>query len=286
MKLRLAPIAAALLCTVGLHATPALADAGSLRAKYNELRDELRNNNYGRAMHIDSTEGNNTLQGDVYAVLDHPFSKVSQALKEPSQWCDVMILPFNTKYCHATSPTTVQVRIGRKYDQPVEQAYRLDFNYQNVAATGDFLETRLNAPKGPVGTSNYRINLEAIPIEGGKTFMHMTYSYGYGTLGKMAMQGYLSTAGASKVGFSQEKDPATGGMKPVGGVRGAVERNAMRYYLAIDSYLNNVDSPEKRINAWFSATERYAKQLHEMDRATYVNMKRTEVERQQTALAN
>ena len=98
-----------------------------------------------------------------------------------------------------------------------------------------------------------------------------------------ALVGGQWVAGASRFDVN---DPATGGMKPVGGVRGAVERNAMRYYLAIDAYLNNLDAADKRINAWFSATERYAKQLHEMDRATYVNMKRTEVERQQTALAN
>jgi hypothetical protein len=270
---------AACLCIAGFHAAPAFADAGSLRAKYTELRDEMRNNNYGRAMHIDSTEGSNTLQGDVYAVLDHPFTKVSQALKEPSQWCDVMILPFNTKYCHAMGPTSVQVRIGRKFDQPVDQAFRIDFNYQNVAASSDYFESRLNAAQGPFGTKNYRLNVEAVPLESGKTFMHMTYSYGYGTLGKMAMQGYLSTAGANKVGFSQG---ATG-------VRGAVERNAMRYYLAIDSYLDSLDvareqQVDKRIQSWFGATERYPRQLREMDRATYVAMKRQEVERQQTAL--
>ena len=41
---------------------------------------------------------------------------------------------------------------------------------------------------------------------------------------------------------------------------------------------------DKRIQAWFDATERYPKQLREMDRSTYVAMKRQEYERQQTAL--
>lgn len=278
---------AAAACAIGLQAAPAFADAGSLRAKHAELRDELRSNNYGRAMYIDSTQGSNTLQGDVYAVLDHPFQKVSEALREPGQWCEVMILPFNTKYCHAMGPSSVQVRIGRKADQPVEQAYRIDFSFRNIAAASDYFDARLNAGQGPFGTKNYRIDLEAIPLESGKTFMHMTYSYGYGTLGRMAMQGYLATAGASKVGFSQARDES-GRTGLVTGVRGAVERNAMRYYLAIDSYLDSLDAPreqqaEKRIQSWFSATERYPRQLHEMDRATYVAMKRQEVERQQTA---
>ena len=127
--------------------------------------------------------------------------------------------------------------------------------------------------------------MEAVPIEGGKTFMHLSYAYGYGTAGKIAMGAYLSTAGASKVGFSQMQG------QPTTGVRGAIERNAMRYYLAIDAYMDALSAPEaqrvdKRINNWFNATERYPKQLHEMDRNTYVTMKRAEYDRQQTAALN
>jgi hypothetical protein len=63
----------------------------------------------------------------------------------------------------------------------------------------------------------------------------------------------------------------------------------MRYYLAIDAYLGSLSAGkeqrvEKRIQNWFSATERYPRQLREMDRSTYVAMKKEEVERQQTAL--
>jgi hypothetical protein len=109
--------------------------------------------------------------------------------------------------------------------------------------------------------------------------MHMRYSYGFGGAGRFAMQAYLATAGASKVGFTTN------------GVRGAVERNAMRYYLAIDAYLDTMEAPsaqrvDKRINEWFSATERYPKQLREMDRNAYVTMKREEYGRQTTASAN
>ncbi|TWO70474.1 hypothetical protein FN976_15980 [Caenimonas sedimenti] len=281
----LAALAAA--SAFALPALPVHADAASLRARHADLRDELRNNNYQRALHIDSTESPNVLQGDVYAVLDHPFVKVSQALKEPAAWCDIMILPFNTKYCHAGGDQ-LQVRIGRKYNQPAEQAFKLSFGFRNQIVGKDYFETRLNAPEGPIGTRDYRITVSAIPLEAGKTFLHLSYSYGYGTVGRMAMQTYLSTAGASKVGFSMSKD-ANGQPVLTGGVRGAVERNAMRYYLAIDSYLETLDAPadqrnEKRIQSWFSATERYPKQLHEMDRSTYVTMKRQEYERQQTAM--
>jgi hypothetical protein len=265
-------------CLLALGSVTAQADAGALRTRYTELKPQLQSNSYGRQMFIDSTETSNSLQGDVYAVLDHPFDRVKAALEDPGAWCDIMLLPFNTKACQANG-NRLSVRIGRKYNQPVDQAFRLDLGFSNVAATANYLETRLGAGQGPFGTRDYRIAVEAVPIDGNRTFMHMSYAYGFGGAGRFAMQAYLATAGASKVGFTTD------------GVRGAVERNAMRYYLAIDSYLDTMDVPQaqrvdKRINHWFTATERYPRQLHEMDRGTYVAMKRQEYGPQQTASAH
>jgi hypothetical protein len=278
--------------TLALPTLPVHADPVALRARHTDLRAALRDNNYQRALHIESIEKSDELQGDVHAVLNHPFDKVSQALREPDAWCDIMILPFNTKYCHALEqPGNEQllVRIGRKYNQPVDQAFKLNFALRNQATRSDYFETRLTAPEGPLGTRDYRIRVSAIPLDAGRTFLHLSYTYGYGMAGRLAMQAYLATIGADKVGFSMSGKDANGQPMLTGGVRGAVERNAMRYYLAIDAYLETLDTvasqrTEKRIQAWFNATERYPKQMREMDRTTYVTMKRQEYERQQTAL--
>ncbi len=145
----------------------------------------------------------------------------------------------------------------------------------------------MNADKGPLGTHNYRIELRAVPIAGGKTFMHLQYAYGFGVAGRLAMQGYLSTLGSGKIGFSQVEPSPGAPKKPVEGMRGAVERNTMRYYLAIEAYmatlnLASAEQLEKRLQHWFDATERYPKQLHEVDRSAYLAMKRAEYQRQQT----
>lgn len=271
-----------------------LADSGELRMAHSQLRDELRNNVFGRPIHIDSSEVGDTLKGDVYAVLDHPYDTLVQALKDPHDWCDILILPFNTKYCRPTagaSGNVLMMRIGRKADQSVQEAYRIDFALRPVAAGPDYFESRLNAGKGPLGTRDYRIVLSAIPLDGGKrTFMHLSYAYGYGTMGRLAMQAYLNTAGADKVGFSSQGRDGAGQPIFIGGVRGAIERNVMRYYLAVDAHLASLSAPpeqqlDKRLNTWFNATERYARQLREMDRASYLALKKNEHERQQ-ALAN
>ena len=280
-------------CLLALAAASAGAYVGpsGLQAKYAQLREQLRNNSFHRELYIESSEEGDTLNGDVYAVLDHPFATVSNALKNPADWCDIMLLPFNTKACRATGgeqQATLKVRIGRKSDQPAQDAYPLDFFWQPVAVTSNYFESRLTAATGPIGTRDYRIAVSAIPLDGGHTFMHLSYSYSYGLAGRMAMQAYLATAGADKVGFSVSGKDGDGHPIYIGGVRGAIERNAMRYYLAIDAHLASLSAPpdqqlDKRITTWFDSTEHYARQLHEMDRSTYIAMKYGEYGRQQAA---
>ncbi|HYD77763.1 hypothetical protein [Ramlibacter sp.] len=268
-----------------------LADADELHAQYQALQDELGNNGFGRPLHIVSAEQQERLAGVVHAVLDHPFATVSAALRRPASWCDILILPFNTKYCHAVegpSGSALRVRIGRRFDQPVEQAYRLRFEHRNVALQPGYFESRLLADQGPVGTRDYRIVVSAVPLEGQRTFLRLDYSYGAGWAGRTAMQLYLATAGADKTGFTVVGQDASGQPLYIGGVRGAVERNAMRYYLAVDAYLDSLAAPpeqqvDRRIRGWYKATQHYP-QLRELDLGTYAAMKRQEVERQQTLL--
>jgi hypothetical protein len=102
------------------------------------------------------------------------------------------------------------------------------------------------------------------------------------------MKSYLATSGSDKVGFTVIGDPQAPKPRFIGGVRGAIERNTMRYYLAIDAYLGALATPaparfEQSLERWFNATELYPRQLREIDRDTYLAMKRSEYARQQTA---
>src|SRR5262249_31340061 len=122
---------------------------------------------------------------------------------------------------------------------------------------------------------------------GSRTFLHLTYSYGYGMAGRLAMKTYLATIGSDKVGFTTARSSSTGQPEYIGGGRGLVERNTMRYYLAIDAYLHALSSPpgkrlDQRLATWFDATEQYPRQLHEVDRDAYLTMKHNEYQRQQS----
>jgi hypothetical protein len=129
--------------------------------------------------------------------------------------------------------------------------------------------------------------LQAVPLTGEQTFVHLRYSYAIGVAARLAMGVYLGTLGSDKVGFTtiEGATGATAGL--VGGVRGALERNTMRYFLAVDSFLDASRSAsgsqfERSLQNWFAVTERYPRQLHEMDRLPYLELKRSEYQRQQT----
>jgi len=263
--------------------------AEALRAKYIELNPLLRNNQFKRPLYLNSVESSDHLKGDIYALVNYPFSTVNKALNNPDHWCEVLILHINKKYCHASTNNAnsiLAVSIGKKIYHPLDEAYSLEFTYKVATSTREYFNIGLNATSGPMGTSDYRIHLEAVSVPGGKTFLHLTYSYAYDYVGQIAMQAYLATAGSGKVGFTNTGDPSSGSPDYIGGVRGVVERNTMRYYLAIEAYLGALSTTpkeqlEKRLQNWFTSTEIYPQQLREIGRASYLDMKRREYQRQQ-----
>ncbi len=270
--------------------TVAANSAASLRAQYDGLQNRLNRNQFQRPLYLDSSETSDSVTGDIYARIDYAFATVRAALNNPGDWCDILILHVNTKYCRASSGSqgaVLNVSIGKKYDEPLEKAYRVDFAYSVAAQTAGYLQVRLNADVGPFGTRDYRIVLEAVPVDAGRTFIHFSYSYTYGLVGRLALQAYLATIGRSKVGFAVVGTRSDGQPLHIGGTRGLVERNTMRYYLAIEAFLGAVSAPpqerlEKRLREWFAAIERYPRQLHEMEQGEYLDMKRKEYLRQQT----
>jgi hypothetical protein len=271
-------IALASLCAIAAaSADEPAAAAAALRERFATLQGQLDRNEFRRPLVLRSGETADLVSGDVHALIDTPFDAASTALATPADWCDILLLHINTKMCRASTGAggpLLTLRIGTKHDQPVEEATRMEFSYQVASRSAAFLRVRLGSAEGPMGTRNYRITLEAIPLEGGKTFIHLAYSHVYDLLGRLAMGTYLATTGRDKTGFTV-----------AGGFRGVMERNTMRYYLAIEAFLGALSSPprarfEKRIHDWFAASERYPRQLHEIGQSEYLEMKRAENLRQ------
>jgi hypothetical protein len=276
----------ALLCAAMVSAPAAGQDAATLRDRYAALNEQLATNPFGRPLHVESSETAGAQKGDVYAAIARPYDELGAALRDIDNWCDILILPVNVKYCEAAAETLTVFVARRPYD-PLEYAYRLDLRY-DVTDGADYLHIVLGSATGPFGTRDYRISFEAAPLDAQRTFVRLSYSYTPGLAARMAMQIYLATSGRDKVGFTVVDQRADGQPVFVDGVRGVVERNTMRYYLAVEAYLGALDAPasdrlERRLRDWHAAIERHA-QLHEIARAEYLKMKRWEAARQRAGV--
>jgi hypothetical protein len=278
----------ALCCALAGPSAAHAQDAAALKARHAFLREQLTVNQFQRPLYLESSQSATELKGDIYALIEQPHAVVGPALQRIDHWCDILILHLNVKRCRASSQAageTLSLNIGRKSDQPVADAYRFEFLYKVAAARPDYLQIALNAEDGPLGTSHYRIVLEVVALDSRRSFLHMAYAYTYGVTASMAMKGYLATVGRDKVGFSIVGTQPGGQPIYIGGMRGVIERNTMRYYLAIEAYLGALSTPaqqrlDKRLNAWHTGVERFPIQLHELERGEYLDMKRKEVERQ------
>lgn len=260
-------------------------DASSLRARHGELRGALAENAFARPLVLESFERADSLHGDIHARIDQPFAVATAALQGIDRWCDIMILHLNVKQCRGApgKPAEVlQLVVGHKHDQALAQAHRFVFAYKVVASRPDYLQIRLSADEGPLGTSDYRIVLELAALDARHSILRLSYAYGFGIAARLATQGYLATAGRDKVGFSVIGRHSDGQPKYIGGTRGVIERNTMRYYLAIESYLGALSVPpsqqlEKRLADWHHGVESYPRQLRELGRDEYLAMKREQV---------
>lgn len=273
------------LLSAGASAQAPAADA--LRAKFATLEPQLKQNQFKQPLVLDSAQSSSRLNGDIYAVVDYSFQQVNAGLRNPRHWCELMLLHINTKYCHAVagrSGTVLKINLGKKTPESLSSSHRVDFDFNVAMSSPEYLDVVLYADGGPLGTRDYRIRLEAVALPGEKSFVHLSYSYATSMAGRLAMQTYLGTIGSGKVGFTITGRDADGQPDYIEGVRGVVERNTMRYYLAIDTFLaaSHAGQVEKRLQKWFAATEAYPLQLREMEKDEYLQMKRAEHARQQT----
>jgi hypothetical protein len=263
----------AIAVAMSVSGTSTLASEAELKAQFDALRAQLDASTFKQPMLLQSSDTPKGRKGDVFAIVNQPIHVVSEALNDSTRWCEAMLLHVNNRRCEVTKKPggdTIMLKVVRKYDQPVSSAFSIPFDFRLVDATPRHLEVGLGSTSGPLGTSNYRIALEAVPVSQGRSFLHFSYSYEENFLARTATEAYLSTFGSTKVGFTVVGQTADGKPEYIKGTRGLVERNAMRYFLAVDAYLASPEDLQTRRNTWYSATELYPLQLHEMDRATYL----------------
>lgn len=265
---------------------PVHANRQELLQHFQQLRQNTTNP-FGEPLYIRSHDANERLGADIYAVLPQPFGEVRDALAHPDQWCQFLALNQNVKACTwRDGPAGAQLSlfVGRKFYQPPQDAYHVDGVFKVTNRRKDFLQVSVRAADGPLGTQDYRITVQAAAVDGG-TLVQLSWGYEDSWRSRMATSAYLATVGRDKIGFSVVGQKVSGAPRFVQGVRGMIERNAMRYYLALRAYLQTDDlpagrQPEASMNTWYSMVERYPRQLHELSRDEYFSNKRRELQNQ------
>ena len=263
-----------------------------LSLQYQKLEHELTQNVFGEPMILSSEVGDNYAQGEVYVLLNTPFIELDAMLSQPAKWCELAILHQNIKTCthgkNETGEDQVQLYVGRKHYQEPSNAFPAKYLFE-VDNKGRFsLDVKLSASKGPLGTYNYLIDLEAIPIDDQHSFVRFQYRYQYGFWADVAMKTYLATLGRNKVGFTSTGKDENGEPVYIKGLQGVVERNVMRYIFAIQSVLEASKSPEEsrqiaQLMRWYAHISKHPKQLVSLTREEYLDNKKREVENQKAA---
>jgi hypothetical protein len=255
-----------------------------LRGTYQGNQARLATNSFGLPLFLDSSERNDRVQVDVYGIFDYPFGSVVDALGVPANWCDIVSLHPNVKACtHRKLPDAWRLTfyLGRKVYQRPEETHQVIYRYRNVEQRQAYLDIVLDADAGPFGTKDHQIRFEALPLDAGRTFVHVGYAYRDSMAIRLAEKVYFATLGSGKIGFTVTGTDRNGRPVYIGGARGAIERNAVRYYFAINSFMKTLDNPEasrfsRRSSEWYDLTDRYRPQLFELEKKDYLTLKTTE----------
>lgn len=230
------------------------------------------------ALRVESSQENDLLFGRLLGVIDRPFDEVKAALSGPDGWCAVLILDPNVHACRAAG-FTVEVTLG-------ESSTPVTFEYVATGAGPGYAGSRLVAAEGPLGTRDYTVTFEAASMAEGTTLVQLMFSQRFGFAGRMAMAAYFATSGRKKVGFTVVDRDGAGRPIYVGDLRGGIERNLARYFLAIEANAASravaiAQQPEARVRTWLAGTERYPVQLREAP--GYAERKVPEVRKQMAA---
>jgi hypothetical protein len=271
----------------GAIAESVMADptSATLQVKYLQLNNKLEHSVFGEPLVLDSKTTDGDTRGEVYTVLNAPFAQLKDTLSDPKHWCQLTILHVNIKACTYHDGDRIKLYVGRKFYQTPSQAYPIEYRFQAMANNDHHLNVKLTAPSGPFGTSDYLLQLEAIPLDEQHSFMHLEYRYHFGFTARLAMQTYLLTLGRNKVGFTVTGVDDNGAPEYVQGLQGVVERNVMRYLYAIQSVLEASKSkPEyqqtARLVRWFAHINKFPKQLYPFSREEYLKEKHKEIKNQ------
>lgn len=278
----------------GLASAQDIPSHTELAANQARLLEWLATSDTGAELYAESESSGGVQDTKIALVVDGiDLDSAGEILAGPDAWCELMILHLNVKAClygGSGDEQWIKLYMGKKtYQRPERaEAIRLDFI---SGVTGDGVSwVQLEADEGPYGTSDYYVALFAIKAENG-TYIQIASSQNVGRTATAAMDLYFRTLAKDKVGFSVVGTDKNGEPIHSTGSLAALERNVARYLIAARLYLpthnvTGIDGLRLRAGPWFDETEKYPRQLHEIDRDEYLENKEKEYQNQRRIQAS
>ncbi len=256
-----------------------------LKSEYEAKTPQLEVSQFSLPILMESSVQGRLLKTVIFGRLEHSYELVLDQLSNPAAWCGMMFLHLNTKACvHQTRQgrSTVTIYMGNKEYQPISETKPLSLTFVAKVETAEGQLVKLQSEQGPYHTSDYLIVVEVAPLESCCTIIKFQLSFKTNPLIQSLANLYLTVFARNKVGFTRIDTTRDGNPVYVSGMKSVLERNALRNYLAVTTFLDTLgENRERRFERWFDATAKYD-QLKELSKSDYLKYKKMEY-RQQVA---
>jgi hypothetical protein len=254
--------------------------------QYHELEKTGKRLAAALPIHLKTVQKGNVLNVSLLGTIPFKFSDVATVLAKPGSYCDFLPLLFNVKSCVITelNPVTrMKFYVAGKHYTPPITSYRIHAVFRMVGRTPDKIRVRMEADPDTPGKSDYDVDLMAIPLDG-ETLMYLKSRYAPGRFTRIATNTYVNVFARDKPGFTEIQEPG-GKKKLITGFPAVIERSSVRAYFALKAYVLNYHlPPDKRFEAclktWYDLNKPYKKQLYELERDQYLQIKRREYKNQ------
>jgi len=237
-------------------------------------------------IYLETVQKEKVLNVNLLGLFPFKFSDVAEVVARPASYCEFLPLMLNVKSCVITeiNPVTrMKFYVAGKHYTPPLASYRIHAVFRLVDRTSEKIRIRLESEEDSAGKTGYDVDLVAIPLEG-QTLLYLKSRYAPGRVTRMATNTYVNVFAHDKPGFTEIQKPG-GEKKLITGFPAVIERSSVRAYLALKAYMINFHlPPAKRFEAclgtWYDLNRPYKKQLYELERDEYLQIKRREHQNQ------
>lgn len=234
-------------------------------------------------IYLKTEQKKDVLRVSLLGQIPFKFSDVAGVLSRPGSYCDFLPLMFNVKSCvipEFNPVTRMKFYVAGKHYSPPIASYRIHAVFRLVDRSPEVVRVRLESEEDSLGKSGYDVDLMAVPLDG-KTLISVKSRYAPGRLTRMATYAYIKVFARDKPGFTEIQEPGSGKKKLITGFPAVIERSTVRAYFALKAYMLNYRLPSKErfeacLKTWYDLNRPYKKQLYELGRKQYLEIKRRE----------